>query len=238
MCFSKNMSLFMAILGGVSSIVSYKYVNIKAASMIFYFTLMQIIHYYGYTVIDKCDNKLNQTLSRLNYLHISFQGPIYLLGFWGLFEKFKVVRPDQLNYFKILIPMAIITSILMALQMFEFHDPVMNRTSKLDNKMSSECELCGKTCSLSGKKHIRFTLPLRQGPEYYTPGIYGHFIFFFLPFLFFNNTTRLINLFILVSAFLPGIIYQTDGAEVATTWCGISIVQVILVYFYIFMNYK
>ena len=89
MCFSKNMSLFMAILGGVSIIVSYKYVNIKAASMIFYFALMQIIHYYGYTVIDKCDNKLNQTLSRLNYLHISFQGPIYLLGFGDYLKNLK-----------------------------------------------------------------------------------------------------------------------------------------------------
>jgi len=59
MCFTKNVSLFMALLGGVSSIVTLKYINIKAAFMIFFFTLMQIIHYFGYTVIDKCDNKLN-----------------------------------------------------------------------------------------------------------------------------------------------------------------------------------
>ncbi len=238
MCFSKNISLFMTLLGGVSSIVTLKYINYKAAIMIFYFTLMQIIHYLGYTVIDKCDNKLNQTLSDLNYIHICFQPPIYLLGLWGLFEKYKVITPIQLKSFYILIPMAIVTSILSFLQMYEFKNPILNVTDKLITKTSSECDLCGEKCSFSGKQHIKFTLPLRKGPEYFTPGTYSHFLFFFIPLLFFNNTTRIISLFMFLSAFIPHVIYKLEGAETATTWCGISVVQIILIYYFIYFYKK
>ena len=238
MCFSEKASLSMGIFGGLSSIVIYKYINIKAAMCIFYFTLMQIIHYLGYTVIDKCDNKLNQTLSDLNYIHICFQPPIYLLGLWGLFEKYKVITPIQLKSFYILIPMAIVTSILSFLQMYEFKNPILNVTDKLITKTSSECDLCGEKCSFSGKQHIKFTLPLRKGPEYFTPGTYSHFLFFFIPLLFFNNTTRIISLFMFLSAFIPHVIYKLEGAETATTWCGISVVQIILIYYFIYFYKK
>lgn len=238
MCFSQNISLFMVILGSISTIISFKYINYKAAFMIFYFTLMQIIHYLGYMVIDDCNNKLNKTLSVLNYIHICFQPPIYLFGLWGLFDKYKIINSTQLKSFYILLPMASVTSILCLLQMYEFKNPILNKTDKLVTKTSSECDLCGKKCSFSGKKHIKFTLPLRKGPEYFTPGTYVHFLFFFIPLLFWNNITRLISLFMFISAFIPNVIYKLEGAETATTWCGISIVQLILVYYFVYFYKK
>ena len=34
--------------------------------------------------------------------------------------------------------------------------------------------LQGKLCSKSGIKHIKFRLPLRSEPQYYTPNLFGH----------------------------------------------------------------
>ena len=106
MCFSQNASLGMAILGAISTIPIYKYINFKAAFCIFYFTLMQIIHYIGYTVIDDCNNKTNQLMSILNFYHICFQGPIIV----GRCLKINV-KTITFKIYANMISMALITSI-------------------------------------------------------------------------------------------------------------------------------
>ena len=80
--------------------------------------------------------------------------------------------------------MALITSVLMALQMFELHDPVMNRISKLNDKMSSECELCGKTCSLSGKTYTFYIASKTGTRVLYTWYLWSFYIFLFAIFVF------------------------------------------------------
>tara|TARA_Y100000389_G_scaffold118121_1_gene115266 strand:- start:138 stop:875 length:738 start_codon:yes stop_codon:yes gene_type:complete len=243
MCFSEKASLSMAIFGGLSSIITYKYINIKAAACIFYFTLMQIIHYIAYLVIDDCNNKTNQLMSILNYHHICFQAPIWLIGWLGIFEKYKVIKPLHLKFMPILIGMALITSILMALRRLNFPIIITNenkeitRKSKLNEDMNGALQ--GKLCSRSGKKHVQFRLPLRTEPEYYSPNLYGHFIFFFIPLLFFNNTTRLLSIFTWTfGLFIPSFYYNLESSEVATVWCFLSIVQLIIMYGYLIFNSK
>ena len=245
MCFSEKASLSMAIFGGLSSIVTYKYINIKAAMCIFYFTLMQIIHYIAYLVIDDCNNKTNQLMSILNYYHICFQAPVWLMGWLGIFEKYSIIKPLYLKFMPILIGMALITSILMAMRRFNFN-PLNVRTNEnkeitrkhmVNDDMNGPLQ--GKLCSRSGKEHVQFRLPLRTEPTYYTPNIHGHFFFFFIPFLFFNNTTRLISLFTWVFGLLiPALYYNLESTEVATVWCFISIVQILIMYGYLIFSSK
>ena len=240
MCFSQNASLGMAILGAISTIPIYKYINFKAAFCIFYFTLMQIIHYIGYTVIDDCNNKTNQLMSILNFYHICFQGPVWLIGWLGVFEKFNVVKPLHLKFMPILISMALITSILMALRRFEWiptvtdENKILKKNSKINDNITGALQ--GKLCSKSGKHHIKFRLPLTNEPAYYTPNLFTHFLFFFIPLLLFNNTTRIISIITWVSGIIIPTVYLNIGtSEAATVWCFLSIIQLLIMYaFFIF----
>jgi hypothetical protein len=70
MCFSENISLLLGIFGFLSSFYFYK--NIYASIGIGYFALMEIIQYFQYKVINKCNNKY-KFLTNLGYIHICFQ---------------------------------------------------------------------------------------------------------------------------------------------------------------------
>ena len=65
MCWSKNVSLTFSILGTALGYYSYNNIDKLWGVSIYYFTLMQIIHYLGYTVINKCNNNFNYFLTYL-----------------------------------------------------------------------------------------------------------------------------------------------------------------------------
>ena len=67
MCFSEKMSLGISVIGFVSSIYFLR-INIYAAIGIFYFSLMELIQYFQYKVIDQCDNNYNKFLTRVGVI--------------------------------------------------------------------------------------------------------------------------------------------------------------------------
>jgi len=73
MCINIYASASMSVIGIIATFIIYNKTNFLIAFGIFYFTLMEIIQTIGYSVIDKCDNIVNKTISYLNYIHISFQ---------------------------------------------------------------------------------------------------------------------------------------------------------------------
>jgi hypothetical protein len=74
MCFTENMSLSVGILGILSSIYFYIYKkNVYASLGIGYFSLMEILQFFQYKVVDQCDNPINKLLTIIGYLHICFQ---------------------------------------------------------------------------------------------------------------------------------------------------------------------
>ena len=84
MCWTKNVSLGFFIIGALFTYFSYYKVDKLWSLSVLYFTIMQLIHYIAYIVVDNCDHPLNKTMAYLNYVHIAFQPFIYLLGFYGL----------------------------------------------------------------------------------------------------------------------------------------------------------
>lgn len=222
MCWSKNVSLGMGLLGLGFSIISSYYFHPYWTLSIFYFTLMQLIHYVGYTVINDCNNSTNRLMAYLNYIHVCFQPPIFLLGFYGLFSQYRILNKTELNVLMNFIIISIIVGFLLLIRIFSF------KINKLNYELSKEnCAWCGKTCSFKGKKHINFSLPLRNNPDYATPSIFCHALFMFLPLLLFNRLTRLISFIIFFTAFLPSFIFNLSPGETATIWCNISILQLI-----------
>tara|TARA_B100000073_G_C23642259_1_gene537155 strand:+ start:227 stop:922 length:696 start_codon:yes stop_codon:yes gene_type:complete len=220
MCWSKNVSLTFTILGTALGYYSYNNIDKLWGVSIYYFTLMQMIHYLGYIVINKCNNNLNYFLTYLNYIHIAFQPFFSSLGFYGLFRGYKILSNKQLETYKSIIIFSLIPCLFLLLKIIPFEPAYkLDKTNGVYN---------GKACSYQGKYHISFRLPLRTKPYYVTPSMFSHMLFLFGPFLLFNNITRLIGLFLFVTAIGPSFLLNIDPAETSSLWCSNSIAQFIL----------
>ena len=221
MCWSKNVSLAMAVIGSIFTYYSYTSIDKLWSFSIFYFTLMQLIHYIGYIYIDKCNNSINNLMSYLNYIHISFQPPVFILGFASLFYKLKVINNKDFNILKQFVYFAVLVSIFMLMRLFPL------RLANVDfNLKKTGCVWCGDLCTYKGKYHVNFSLPLRNKPIYLTPTFFTHFALFYLPFLLLmKSKVNLIMLLIFVTSLIPAVLFHISPSETGTIWCGISILQ-------------
>ena len=74
MCWSGEASAVLAATGLVSTAYFYSKGESKAlCGALAYFSLMEVLQAYTYTVIDECMNPSNQIATFLGYLHITFQ---------------------------------------------------------------------------------------------------------------------------------------------------------------------
>ena len=225
MCWSENVSLMFTVIGAAATAYSYKYVDRLWALSVFYFTIMQLIHYISYLVINECDNPVNIAMAYTNYVHVAFQPFFYLLGLYGLFKTYKTINKDQLVSLRYFIYISVFFGVFYAARLFPIQGP--SETTKGSLKTTG-CTWCGPPCAVSGKQHVDLSVPLRLRPYYFTPGIFSHFFLIFIPPLLYNTTTRIVSLFMLISASIPAMLYNLTPSESGTTWCGISIAQLII----------
>ena len=227
MCWSKNVSLSMTLIGLFFTYYSYYFIDKVWALNVFYFTIMQLIQYIGYLYIDQCNHPINRLMSYLNYIHLAFQPIIFIIGFNSLFKKIKVTTKTEYSTVNNFVGFAFIIGMLLILRLIP-----INISNNHNYKLEREnCVWCGNTCSYSGIKHISFKLPLRNNPQYLTPTMFTHFALFYLPFiLLFNKKVSLIMLLIFISSLIPSIIFKITPAETGTIWCSISIIQWIISY--------
>ncbi len=79
MCFSANMSLGLGLIGLTASSLTLLdkdedfWVKLARAYAIFHFSLMELIQYFAYPVVDQCGYGTNLLLSELSTYHISLQ---------------------------------------------------------------------------------------------------------------------------------------------------------------------
>lgn len=212
MCFSQNMSLSVGIFGILSSIYFLK-LNIYAAIGIFYFSLMEIIQYFQYKVIDQCDNKYNKLLTKIGYIHICFQ-PLFI-NIW-LFAFIK--KPNVLFLY-----MCFLAGLLLASRIIGVGDEELCDTNHEP--------LCGpKTCAFSGEKHIAWNLRLRApGKNWITPSIGLHFFMWAIPVIVILQLKPLLAL-LLTGPYL-GFLLTTNIHEMPAIWCYTGIAQLLITYF-------
>ena len=222
MCWSKNISLSMAVIGAVFAYYSYKYINKLWGISMAFFTIMQIIHYVGYIY-----------MAYTNYIHVCFQPFFFLLGFYGLFKMYKIITKKQLDNLYFILKLTIIVGFFSLSRLFPIHIP--GYTFELEE---NDCVWCGKTCTFTGNRHVSFSIPLRNKPYYFTPNHYSHFMFYFIIFFLFNFKTSVFSFIMAIVSFTPLIIYNTPAAEGATLWCGISIIQLMICLIYMFVLKK
>jgi hypothetical protein len=214
MCFSENMSLTLGIIGISSGIYFYNK-NIYASIGIVYFALMEILQFFQYKVINKCNNNYNIFLTNIAYIHICFQ-PLF-------FNLWLFAFTNKPNF--IFLYMSFFAGLLLASRLFFVRD---NELCDTNNE-----PLCGKkTCSFSGNRHIAWNIRLRApGKYWFTPSIGLHFFMWVIPVL----TIFQLKPFLAMILTGPYLVYLfTDNIhEQAAIWCYMGICQMILTYYFI-----
>jgi len=217
MCFSENVSLAIGITGILfSAYLHFIKKNDYAAIGVGYFSIMEIIQFLQYRVIDQCTNDYNKFLTNLGYIHICFQ-PLFINIWLFAFTK----NPNFLFLY-----MAFFAGLLLATRILFVKD----------YELCDEKEpLCGKrTCSYSGKRHIAWNLRMRTpGKYWFTPSFGLHFFVWTIPALLSFQWKPILAMF-LAWPYLPFIMNGGIWSEIheqPAIWCYTEIAQLILTYF-------
>lgn len=211
MCFSEQMSLAIGMTGILAS--AYFYPKNKYASIgIGYFALMEILQYFQYRVIDRCNDD-NNFLTTLGYIHICFQ-PLFF-NIW----LFAFTNHPQF----IFLYMSFFAGLLLMSRLFFVKD---NELCDTKNE-----PLCGKTiCSFKGNQHIAWSVRLRApGKYWFTPSIGLHFFMWVIPVLTIVQMKPFLAM-LLTGPYL-GFLLTNNIHEQPAIWCYTSIGQMLLTYY-------
>jgi hypothetical protein len=208
------MSLYIGSVGLLASAYFAK-INSYAAIGIGYFALMEILQYFQYKVIDQCDNPVNQWLTRLGYLHISFQ-PLFF-NIWLL--AFTKNHESTFN----LITVCLIAGLLLSSRLW-----LVSPDEVCDGQNEP---LCGRrTCAFSGERHIAWNVRLRApGKHWFTPSIGLHFFLWLVPVLLLREWKPFLAM-LLTGPYLGALLTQNIHEQPAI-WCYTAISQMLFSYF-------
>ena len=162
MCWSGEASAVLATIG-LSSTAYFYYKKEPAAlcAALGYFSLMEVLQAYTYTVIDECDNPANQIATLLGYIHIAFQ-PFFInaVSMYFIPEKIK----KQISAPVYFVCFVATVCLLIRLYPFEWAPAcyeVKTRFILFSRYIDSfNVPFCGKrVCSVSGDWHIAWEIP-------------------------------------------------------------------------------
>ncbi|MDX1975366.1 MAG: DUF5765 domain-containing protein [Rickettsiales bacterium] len=211
MCWSGEASAALATVGFAGTFyAAYKKEPTVLWMALGYFSLMELLQAFTYSVIDQCGNPSNQVATLLGYLHITFQ-PFFIIATSLYFIDQHVARKvAPLCY-----TLCFINAIMMIIRVYPF-------------SWAGHCAmgdiLCGEMlCSVRGTWHIAWLVPLNQ--------IYENFPWYFLigfglPILF--GSWRFTLYHILTGPLLARA--TTDNMnEWPAVWCLLSIGLLLIV---------
>ncbi len=218
MCWSASASIITTAVGGAATVYAAKTGQPKVRLLTLgFFTFMELLQAASYIWLNQCDVSANVWLTRLSYLHISFQIPVV-----NAFALSFVSEKVRKKWFKPVMVISFIATLLMLTRMF---------TSILWNVpqewMCKSWEmLCGaNTCSYQGNWHVAWRLPLLGfDPDFriYTIPV------FVLPVLYGSWRWSLFHVIFgpILASFLT-----TNPNEVPAIWCFFSIAILSAIFF-------
>lgn len=221
MCWSGEASTVLASVGAAGTLyAAYKKEPFALWVSLGYFTLMEALQAFTYSVIDQCSLPANQIATLLGYLHITFQ-PFFInatsLYFLPRDVAAKIEKPAYALCF--------VSSIYMLLQLypFEWADPCT--TGRM------LCAAKGQLCSVSGNWHIAWNVPVNEiGNWFYAHYLTGYpsytFVGFLLPILY--GSWRFTLYHFLMGPLLARLLTNNLN-EVPAVWCLLSIGLLLLV---------
>lgn len=212
MCWSGEASAALAVLGAVSTgYAIHKKQSIMLWSALGYFTLMEALQAFTYTVIDQCALPSNQIATLLGYLHITFQP--FFINFVSLY-----FIPERVA--KKIAPWAyavcFAAAIIMLIKLYPF-DWAPQCTPNVR-------PMCGTgLCSFHGNWHIAWGLPINELMSYIPAYLIAGFI---MPALY--GSWRFTLYHLIVGPVLAWL--TTDNMnEWPAIWCLLSIDLLLLI---------
>lgn len=153
MCWSASASIVATAVGGAATVYAAKKGVPKVRWLTLgFFTFMEFLQAVSYIWLNQCDVSANIWLTRLSYLHISFQIPVI-----NAFALSFVSEQIRNKWFRLVMVASFIATLLMMTKLFM---PILwNVPQELMCKMGGA--LCGvNTCSYMGNWHLAWRLPL------------------------------------------------------------------------------
>lgn len=212
MCWSETASIVMVGVGTAATFITARKGESPALWVpIGYYTVMEALQAFGYSVIDECGSNANATLAYLLYLHIAFQ-PVFISAFVMALAPSPV--PDKTR--KVVYELSAIASLILLARLLP---------STALGPCFYRLAMCGETaCVSTGTWHLAWEVPLNnlfgdfantylQYPEYFL-------VLFLMPLLY--GSWRFV-----VFHFFAGPLFAhlltNDVDEMPAIWCLFSV---------------
>jgi len=209
MCFSEKWSLNLSIFGIL--LTSYrifnKYSIVSLVPTVLY-TIMEITQYLQYKVINQCDNKINQNLTKFTWI-LQWIQPLM----WNTIYLY--VTKSNKGVFKFCMVLSFIVFITGLLRVFNYSKK---------KSITHELQVKGRNCTLKGDKHLMWN---NNAQTFYglEPNWFVYLLLWFVPILWVTPFKLGLELFLAqLSLFILTllIIGKVDD-QVASTWCLLAI---------------
>jgi len=220
MCWSGEASAVLATIGLSST--AYFFYKKEPAALCYalgFFSLMELLQAYTYTVIDNCANPGNQIATLLGYIHIAFQ-PFFVnaVSLYFIPEKVRT-KIAPLVYFVCLIATVCLLLRLYPFEWAPFCYEVKTRLVLFSQYAESfTMPFCGRRiCSLSGDWHIAWEIPATANIVLFNMYVIAAFV---MPILY---GSWKMTLYHILTGPLLAWITTSNPNEWAAVWCLYSI---------------
>jgi hypothetical protein len=235
MCFSKEMSGSFAFLGLILSFWVYSRTsNLQLAIGVFYFFLMEFLQYFQYLVIDDCDNWWNPVLTLVGYIHICYQP-----YFTHVINSSLTTSPDKLKAWVPILRLCLVGGTMLMMRYFVAELPGWREqkfasiaettpdglSTNPDLPVSTEWLRGEKLCTISGKYHLAWVVPMSD-VSYYTPSAAIHSFMMFIPFFILKPDMVIQGFFLFMTGPFLAAWITPNLMEQASIWCFFSIAQI------------
>lgn len=183
-----------------------------------YYTLMELLQFVQYFYLadseEQCGQPMNEFLTIIGWLHISFQPVFSTIHF-----SFSVTKKEhQYIMDRMVLPLAIIAGIFLSSKL------IMPDIALCDPNVNAMCSTA--TCTLMGNVHLKWHLKLR-GANYFTPSTFLHAFMMFAPPLVLKNWFGFLSL-LLTGPLMAYFVSGGGNAEWASIWCYVSVLQSVI----------
>ncbi len=223
MCWSGEASAGLALTGFASTAYFYYKGESKVlCGALAYFSLMELLQAYTYTVIDECFNPRNQVATFLGYMHIAFQ-PFFVNAVAMHFIPESMRRRIAPAVYTLCFAAAVM--FMMRIYPFDWVSYCYDKSYKfmLATGIDFNMPFCGKQiCSTSGDWHIAWAIPANGNLQMANAYIYAAFV---LPLMY--GSWKLV-LYHIITGPLLSFLTTNNMNEWAAVWCLYSIGLLIL----------
>lgn len=218
MCWSGEASASLAAVGFISTGYFYYKGESKAlCAALIYFSLMELLQAYTYTVINECQNPRNQIATFLGYIHIAFQ-PFFVNAVAMYFIPKKAQQLIAPTVYILCFVAAIV--FMMRIYPFEWSSYCYDQNYQflLYSDIKFNMPFCGEQiCSTFGDWHISWAIPANGSFAMANAYVY---VAFLLPLIY--GSWKLVIYHLLTGPMLA-FLTTSNMNEWAAVWCLYSI---------------